>query len=337
MAKAHSPRHGSMQFWHRRRANKPTARVRSWNLSKGVKDVRPLGFIGYKAGMTHALVVDNRPTSKSKGKEIFCPLTVLECPPVKIFSVRFYKTIPPLNNLKLVSEVLNKKLEKDLSRKVTLPKAENMEKHNLDSVKPETFDSIRILVYAQPRQTGLGKKTPEMIELGLSGKKEEQLAYVKSKLDSEIKVQDVLTEGQQVDIHGVTKGKGFCGAVKRFGIALKPHKSEKNRRNPGSLGGWSAQGHVMYRVAHAGQMGFHQRIHLNSQIMKIAHSPEEINPKGGFIRYGIVKGTYLLMSGSVPGAKKRLVTMTFAYRPSKKITKAPAPMTYISLASKQGR
>ena len=72
-----------------------------------------MGFIGYKAGMTHAMVVDNRPTSKTKGKEIFCPLTIVEVPAIKIYSVRFYKTTPPTNNIKLISEVINKKLDKD--------------------------------------------------------------------------------------------------------------------------------------------------------------------------------------------------------------------------------
>jgi len=143
----------------------------------------------------------------------------------------------------------------------------------------------------------------------------------------------VFEEGNWADIRGISTGKGYQGPVKRFGIAIRHHKSEKTKRGPGSLGGWSAQGHVMYRVAHAGQMGFHQRIEYNKQILKIGNKPEEINPKGDFLHYGKVKTDYLLVKGSVIGPTKRMLLLTKPLRP--KPQEQLPTIQYISQSSKQ--
>ena len=74
----------------------------------------------------------------------------------------------------------------------------------------------------------------------------------------------------------------------------------------------------MYRVAHAGQMGYHQRTEYNKWIMSSGTKPEEVNPEGGFKHYGNVKNTYVLVKGSIPGPKKRLITMLHGIRPKKR-------------------
>ena len=106
--------------------------------------------------------------------------------------------------------------------------------------------------------------------------------------------------------------------VKRFGVALRMHRSEKTKRGPGSLGGWKGHAHFMYRVAHAGQMGYHRRTEYNKIILKIAEGPEGINPKAGFKHYGLVKNDYILVKGSVAGPQKRLIRFNHTIRPSKK-------------------
>jgi large subunit ribosomal protein L3 len=166
----------------------------------------------------------------------------------------------------------------------------------------------------------------------------EKLEIAKSFIGKEIKASDFFKAGDYVDFHAITTGKGYQGPVKRFGIGLKPHKSEKGRRRPGVIaGGWSAQQHTMYRVAFAGQMGYHQRVQYNNQILKITDKPEEINPKGGFLYYGTGRtgNEFVIVQGSVPGAKKRLITMLKAVRLKKNI---PAPaVEWISQASQQGK
>jgi len=331
MADTKKPRKGSMAYWPRKKAKRSYPRIRGWSCLSSDKAI-PLGFAGYKVGMTHVLGVDNRKTTPTKGEEISIPVTVIECPPLKILCARFYKK----NAYGLfVAKDFFFKPSKDLQRKISLPK-KIPDIKELDKINPQDYADITILAYTQPRLAGIGKKKPEIFELKLSGANKEKLEFIKSRADKEILVEEVFAEAQLVDAHAITKGKGTQGPVKRFGIGLKHHKSEKGRRQPGSRGPWTAQQHIMYRTAYAGQTGFHQRLQLNLKIIKIGTNPEEINPKGGFTHYGLVKTSYLLLKGSVPGAKKRMVVLTHTLRPTKKEEPLPT-ITHISLESKQGR
>ena len=52
--------------------------------------------------------------------------------------------------------------------------------------------------------------------------------------------------------------------------------------------------------------------------MKVGNIAEDnVNPKGGFEHYGIIKGEYIVLKGSVPGPQKRGIVITPAIRPSK--------------------
>jgi large subunit ribosomal protein L3 len=326
MPKKVNPRRGSLQFWPRSRAKKETARIRSW---PKVSESKILGFAGYKVGMTHILYTDNTKNSMTKGQDISAPVTVIECPPLKVYSVRFYKKT--LDGIVVVSDVVHDKNDKLLSKRVSLP--QNVKK-KIDDIKD--FDFIHLVLHTQPKLTSIGKKVPELFEVALGGNKDEQIALAKEKLGKEILVTDVFKEGNVVDSHAVTTGKGFQGPVKRFGVKIRFRKSEKTKRGPGSLGGWKAQGHFMWRNPLAGKMGYHLRVDYNKWIMKISDKPEEINPKGGFINYGFVKNSYVLVKGSVPGPKKRLISLSHPIR-FQAVTHQEAPaIVYTSLESKQG-
>jgi len=317
MPQSRKPRSGSMQYWPRKRAKE--IRIRSWAKSN---DSKMLGFMGYKVGMTHLIVNDNRPNSLTKNTEISFPVTIIECPSIKIASIRFYKNTT--NGLKAFSEVWADNLDKELKRAIIIPKSTK----KIEDVKD--YDDIKLIANTQPRLTGIGKKKPDLSEIAIGGKKEGKLAYAKEKLGKEISIEEIFKEGQQLDFHCITKGKGFQGPVKRFGVHLRSHKSEKSVRNPGSLGPWCGQGHVMYRVAHAGKMGYHLRTEYNKQLLRISNKVEEINPKGGHIKYGIVRNNYILVKGSIGGPRKRLVRFNCAIRENKKITKEAPPVRYIS-------
>ncbi|MBI3034535.1 50S ribosomal protein L3 [Candidatus Woesearchaeota archaeon] len=328
MATTRNPRHGSLQFWPRKKASRPYSRVRHF---PKVKDARLLGFAGYKVGMTHALVIDNRPASHTKGNEVFTPVTVVECPPIKVASIRFYKKTP--YGLKLVSEFFAK-ADPELSAKVNLPRKADESKLGEYESKIDDFSEIRVNVYTQPKLARVGKKRPELFELAIGGSVREQFNYAKQALGKDIKVQDILKEGQQVDIYAVTRGKGFQGPVKRFGVTLRPHKSEKGNRGPGNLGPWT--GNRSWTVAHAGQMGYHNRMERNKWIIRISEDLNGIRVGGGFPHYGDVKTTYLLLKGSVQGAKKRLVKMICASRKNRILPEHAPQIAYLSLQSKQG-
>ena len=285
MPKTSKPRAGSLQYWPRKKAKKIYPNIKAWNRAK---DNKLLGFIGYKVGMTYLHYVE-----QNKKDETFSPVTIVECPPLKPFSLRFYKKTP--YGSKVITEILSKKLDKELERKISLAKKSKEE-------IPKEFDDMKLIVHTQPKLTSLGKKKPEIIELGVSG----DLEFVKSLLEKdEIMIDEVFNENQNVDVHAVTKGKGTQGPVKRFGVGLKQHKSEKGIRRVGSLGDWKAK---TWRVAHAGQTGFHKRTEYNKKIFLI--SGENINSEQGFRRYGLVKNKYVLLKGSIPGAKKRTIVLT---------------------------
>lgn len=323
MPKASNPRYGSMQFWPRKRAKRIFPRVRYTPPSK---ESKLLGFIGYKAGMTHIEFVDNKKTSKLKNQELVTPVTIVECPPLKVFSLVLYQK----NNLgyRCVKHILAESFDKELARKIVLPKKQQAK-------DIPAFDKVTLLCYTQPGLTAIGKKKPELFEVALGGSKDEQLSFAQQKLGKEIPIEEIFKEGEQVDIHAVTKGKGYQGPVKRFGVSLRSHKSEKTKRGPGNLSGWQGQGHTQYRVAHAGQMGFQTRTEYNKWIMKIGKNPDDLKVKGGIIRYGFLKNPYILLKGSIPGPKKRPIRLVPSIRSNHKIPNTPPQITYISLTSQQ--
>ena len=148
MSKKSGPRHGSLQFYPRVRAKRILPRGK-WN-SISSEGVGLLGFIGYKVGMKSAFVKDNTPNSLTKGQRITLPVTIIECPTIKIFSVRFYK------NNKVIGEVLNENIDKDLKKKIKLPKQKNKK---IDSFAEGDFYNIRFIIYSHVKKTG-NKKNP---------------------------------------------------------------------------------------------------------------------------------------------------------------------------------
>ena len=321
MPNTRHPRMGSLQFWPRRRAKKAYAKVRTFTK---INKTIPVGFAGYKVGMTHVSYIDNKKSSPTKGEEVSVPVTIIECPPIKIYSVRFYKKTS--YGLKVVNEFLAPNLDKELSRKVTLPKENKKEK--IEDIKAEEYDEINVLLYTKPKTTNLGKKKPEIFEIPLGG----DLEYAKSLLEKEIDIEDVFNNGSYTDIHGITKGHGFTGPIKRFGISLKGHKSEKKRRSAGNLGAFTPR-KVSWRVPQHGQHGYHKRTEYNKLILKIGENPEDVNQKGGIKRYGLVKNKYMLIKGSVSGPSKRLIIFSNTIRDKK--AEQPMDIKYISKESKQ--
>jgi large subunit ribosomal protein L3 len=329
MPKRHHPRRGSMGYSPRKRARAETPHIKSW--PEGGNKPKIQGFLGYKAGMTHAFIVDYRPTSTTSGREVIMPVSVVETPPIKIAAVRAYeKTI---NGLQTTGEIWSEKLDSELSKRLTLKKKDK--KKNWNFLKDA--DEIRVLVYTQPKLvTSIPKKIPEIREMRVSGGSiEEQVEYTKKILGKELKVNDAVTEGDMLDIIAVTKGKGFQGHIKRWGVKLLTHKNSKHRRMIGTAGSWHPNW-VQTTVPQAGQMGYHQRTEYNKRILKIGEKGEDINPTGGFPHYGLIRNSYVLIHGSIPGPTKRLVSMRDAIRYKRGVEVEKPEISYISTTSKQG-
>jgi len=300
MAQRSQPRAGSMQVWPRKRAGKFIPSVNWKAISPGKYGL--MGVIAYKVGMDSALVKDSTPNSLTKDKKIIIPVSILEIPGMKIFSVRFYKDSKVMKDV-IVSE------DKELIKKVKLPK----QKGSIDNIKD--YDDIRVITYSLAKKTGI-KKTPDLAEIALSGNLDEKLKFVKENIGKEILASEILKDINLVDVRGLSKGKGIQGPVKRFGIKLKSHKSEKGRRRPGSLGPWHPA-HVMFRVAMSGQMGLFTRLQYNCNVINLGKG-EEINKKEGFEHYGKINSEYVLLKGSMPGNEKRQLLLTLPLRKTKK-------------------
>jgi large subunit ribosomal protein L3 len=307
-----------MQFWPRKRSRHSLARVRSWAKESKAK---LQGFIGYKAGMTHLMVVDNRAKALTKGEQIFMPATIIECPPITVCGVSFYKK--SLYGLSKVASVLAQKLDKQVGKQFPVPKKNTK---TIEDIKE--FDDLRLLVHSNPKDTNVGAKKPKLIEVALGGSKDDKLKLAKELLGKEVKVSDVFDKGNYVDIHGITIGKGFQGTVKRYGVPIRQHKAEKTKRGIATLGGWTPK-RIEFSVPNPGKMGYHLRTEYNKQILKVGANPEDVNRNGGINHYGTLKNTYLLVKGSVVGPQRRAVLLMQGIRQNKKAIKDAPEVVYI--------
>lgn len=327
MPKTHRPRAGSLQFWPRKRARRIYPRVRNW---LETKSIILLGFAGYKAGMTDVLLKDIRSHSRSKNEEIVWPVTVIECPPIKLVSIKLYKNTPYGRKTASQVFVLNK-FDKELARKLKLPKNYDAEK-KLTELKLENVSDVVGVFHTQPKTTGLPSKKPEVFEIGVGGNDiKHKLDYLKNLIGKEVRVSDVFKPLTNLDIHAVTKGKGLQGVVKRMGVTLKSHKSEKGQRR--AVLGPEGYRKVKFSAPSAGQMGYHNRTEYNKELLLIGNDPKQVNPKGGFLHYGLIKNDFILVKGSIAGPAKRLIRLT---EPSRgKINAANVEIRKINTESKQ--
>jgi large subunit ribosomal protein L3 len=301
-----APRRGSIAFRPRARAKSIESRLRNWPQAEEKPSLS--GFAGFKAGMIHVLTIDDREKTPNFGKHFLNPSTVLVTPPVKIIGIRAY--YEDYYGKHVLFDVYSKDPLKYLPRKFTI-KADEEKLVNSES-KLDKAMSVVAVVAVMPRDANLSQKKPFVFEIPVTGKDvKSRFDYLKSILGKEIRVSDVFQVGQFIDVSAITRGKGVEGPITRFGVKRKQHKSRKSVRAVGTLGPISPAV-VMYTVPRQGQRGFHQRVEYNKRILMISNTEkrtELVNPNGGFKHFGLVKGDYMVLKGSVAGVPKRLVKM----------------------------
>jgi len=331
--KFHSPKRGSLAYLPRGRARRINGRMRNWPDIVSEKATL-LGFAGYKAGMTHVFAIEGDPKSPTYGREIFNAVTLIETPPIQIVGVRAYSRGD--GGLKSIGEAWLRDPPRQLRRILTLPEHFDTEGafHKL-SEAIESVQDVRVLAVTEPQRTSMAKNSPDLLEIGIGGgSASDRLEFAKNLLGKKVPISSVFKEGQYVDAISVSRGLGIQGPVKRWGIRRKTHKAHKHVREVGAIGPWNPS-RVMYTVPRAGQMGFSQRTEYNKRILKIGEDGSEVTPKGGLTRYGLVKSSYVMLTGSIPGTEKRLVRLRFPIRGT--TTRGEAPkITQISLRSVQG-
>ena len=119
-----------------------------------------------------------------------------------------------------------------------------------------------------------------------------------SELPADVKIGDafdvtVFTVGDNVDVTGISKGKGFAGTVKRhnFNTSKKTHGGNGNVRKPGSIGSMYPQ-KIFKGKRMAGQMGH-----------------EQVTVRNLTIAYVDVEDNLIGVKGAVPGPRRGIVTI----------------------------
>ncbi len=300
------------------------------NIKKKVPGVKPVEFAGYKAGMTHVIFTDTKKKSVTHGLEVSRAASVIECPPLFVFGIKLYAK--DINKYKDAGMVWAKDLKKDIVRKLDVPKkpGSGSQFSQFEGKLAELAD-VRLLVHTQPRETGIGKKKPEAFELDLSGSMEDRWKYAKEKLGKELDISEVFTEGEYLDVKAVTTGKGVQGPVKRFNIKIRSRKNKGKMRHVGNLGAYGPARVLPGAIALPGQMGFQTRTEFNKRLIKIGK--DGVAVEGGFVNYGQVKKNYVLIEGSVPGPKKRLVFFRKSFRNPD--GKDPVEVKHVHVGSQQ--
>ena len=315
------PRRGSLAYLPRSRAKSMEARIRTWPEIEGDQP-KLLGHAGFKAACMRIASIDDREKTPNFGKQLVSLGTVVVTPPMMIIGIRGYSK--DRYGLDSIFDIYAKDLPKELSR---LFKTKHDEKGLEKSEKLlGQIEDLFAIAAIMPSRAGLEQKKPYVFEVAVKGGDiQKQFAFLKEILGKEVKIDQVFQKGAEVDTAAITKGKGFEGPITRWGVKKKQHKSRKSVRALGTLGPISPAT-IMYTVPRAGQRGFHQRTQYNSRIMIIGNSENEemkVNPSGGFKHFGLVKGDYVIIRGSIPGTYRRLIKLRAPVRP--KLTKINPP------------
>ena len=104
---------------------------------------------------------------------------------------------------------------------------------------------------------------------------------------------DIFSEGDNVEVVGTTKGKGFQGVVKRHGfhgVGGQSHGQHDRSRAPGSIGNSSDASRVFKGMRMGGRMG-----------------QDRVKIKGLKVVKIFTEKNYILVSGSVPGHNGAIV------------------------------
>ncbi|KIX94547.1 60S ribosomal protein L3 [Fonsecaea multimorphosa CBS 102226] len=335
--KFEAPRHGSLAFLPRKRAARHRGKVKSFPKDDPKKPVHLTAAMGYKAGMTTIVRDLDRPGAKMHKKEIVEAVTVIETPPMIVVGlVGYIETPRGLRSLTTVwaehlSDEVKRRFYKNWyrSKKKAFTKYAKKHSENKGSSVTRELERIkkyctvvRVLAHTQIRQTPLKQKKAHLMEIQINGGSvADKVEFGHGLFEKPVEIDTIFEQDEMIDCIAVTKGHGFQGVTSRWGTKKLPRKTHKGLRKVACIGAWHPS-HVQWTVARAGQMGYHHRTSVNHKVYRIGKGTDEknaatdfdivnkqITPMGGFVRYGEVKNDFVLLKGSVPGVKKRVMTL----------------------------
>ncbi|KAF3284949.1 60S ribosomal protein L3 [Orbilia oligospora] len=335
--KYEAPRHGSLGFLPRKRAARHRGRCKAFPKDNAKKPVHLTAALGYKAGMTTIVRDLDRPGAKMHKKEIVEAVTVIETPPmIAVGVVGYIETPRGLRSLTTVwaahlSDEIRRRFYKNWYKSKKKAFTKYAKKHSetngsaierdLERIK-KYCTVVRLIAHTQIRKTPLKQKKAHMMEIQINGGSiTEKVDFAKNLFEKPIEIPSIFEKDEVIDIIGVTKGHGFNGVTSRWGTKKLPRKTHKGLRKVACIGAWHPA-HVQWTVARAGQYGYHHRTSVNHKIYRVGLgsdpnnasteydvSNKTITPMGGFVRYGPVKNDFIMIKGSCPGVKKRVLTL----------------------------
>lgn len=296
--------------------------------------------MGFKAGMTHIVRDVEKPGSKIHKKETCEPVTIIETPPMVIIGVVGYIKTP--RGLRTLNTVWAEHLSEDVRRRFyknwyASQKKKAFSKYGkkyTDAKKPiqaqlaemkKNCAVIRVICHTQVRkiQALNGQKKAHLMEIQINGGSvADKVDFAHKFFEKTVPIESVFQKDQMIDLIAITRGYGNTGVIKRWGVTRLPRKTHRGLRKVACIGAWHPAA-VKWTVARAGQMGFHHRTEMNKKVYRVGKmgteshkgstefdvTEKEITPMGGFPHYGIIKEDFLMIKGSVPGPRKRLITL----------------------------
>lgn len=264
-------------------------------------------------------------------------VTIIECPPIVVVGMVGYVETPSgLRTLTTVWGHVGNEFKRRLYKNWYSSKKKAFTRHAKHAATDEGkadmerelerirkyCQVVRVIAHSQVKDLPLRQKKAHVMEIQVNGGTvEEKVAFGLKLMEQPVRVSDLFSVNEMIDVIGITKGKGFEGVTARWGTTRLPRKSRKGLRKVGCIGPWHPA-HVSYAVARAGQRGYHHRTEINKKVYRMGNGSDakgattdfdltekSINPMGGFPRYGIVKSDYLMVLGGVMGPKKRMITL----------------------------
>ena len=155
--------------------------------------------------------------------------------------------------------------------------------------------SLNYLNYIADINYGFTSYTQHFKKAGTVSKKKvvEIKDFVEEHKLGDVITVDLFTEGEFVDVQGVSKGKGFQGVVKRHGfggVGQATHGQHNRLRAPGSVGASSYPSRVFKGMRMAGRMGGDNVKVQNLRVLKV-----------------VAEKNLLVIKGCVPGCNNSYV------------------------------
>merc|ERR1712078_153969 len=160
---------------------------------------------------------------------------------------------------------------------------------------------VRVIAHTQVKKLNLRLKKAHIMEIQINGgDAAAKVDFAKGLFEKEVNVDSIFNKDENIDVIGVTKGRGTDGVTTRWGVTRLPRKTHRGLRKVACIGSWHPA-RVSFQVPRAGQNGYHHRTEINKKIYRIGKAIKDdphgamtemdlteksITPMGGFAPYG---------------------------------------------------